>query len=166
MVKSTGCSSRGPRFNSQHSHGSSQLFVTPVPGDLTSSHRHTCKPNTNAHKIKINLIKQKQTKCLVRSQKWAGDGGPRPIILALGRQRQGGSLWVRGQPGLRGWWPHTVSYSALGRQEKLGFHPSSLLLWCSLVCIVLIFALFWSMILTFVFWDRISLSSPGWSGTH
>ena len=36
MVKSTGCFSRGPRFNSQHLHGSSQLSVTPVPGDLTS----------------------------------------------------------------------------------------------------------------------------------
>jgi hypothetical protein len=34
-VKSTDCSSRGPRFNSKHPHGGSQLSVTPVPGTLT-----------------------------------------------------------------------------------------------------------------------------------
>ena len=34
-------------FNSQHPHGSSQLFVTPVPGDRTPSH------NINKHKIEI-----------------------------------------------------------------------------------------------------------------
>lgn len=34
-VKSAGCgSTRGPRFNSPHPHGSSQLQVTSVPGDL------------------------------------------------------------------------------------------------------------------------------------
>ena len=43
MVKSTSCSSRGLGFNSQHPHGSSQLSVTPVPGDLTPSHRQTCR---------------------------------------------------------------------------------------------------------------------------
>ncbi|EDL22055.1 mCG1048556 [Mus musculus] len=37
MVKSTGCSCKGPRFNSKHSHGSSQLSVTPVSWYLTSS---------------------------------------------------------------------------------------------------------------------------------
>ena len=52
-VGSTVCPSRGPRFNSQHPHGSSQLSVNPVPGSLTPSHRHTYR-NTNAHKIKIN----------------------------------------------------------------------------------------------------------------
>ena len=36
-LRSTGCSSRGPRFNSQHPHGSSQVSVTPVPGDLIPS---------------------------------------------------------------------------------------------------------------------------------
>jgi hypothetical protein len=30
VVKSTGCTSKGPRFNSQHPHGSSQLSITPV----------------------------------------------------------------------------------------------------------------------------------------
>jgi hypothetical protein len=33
VVKSTGCSSGGPVFNSLQPHGSSQLSVTPVPGD-------------------------------------------------------------------------------------------------------------------------------------
>jgi hypothetical protein len=31
--------------------GSSQLFATPVPGNLTSSHRHTCRKNANAHTV-------------------------------------------------------------------------------------------------------------------
>ena len=35
---------------------SSQLSVTPVPGDLTPSHRHTCRQNSNAREIK-NKIK-------------------------------------------------------------------------------------------------------------
>ena len=39
MAKSTEYSSRGPGFNSQHPRGSSQLSVTPVPGNLTPSHR-------------------------------------------------------------------------------------------------------------------------------
>jgi hypothetical protein len=34
VVKNTVCSSRGPRFNSQHPHSGSQLLMTPVPGDL------------------------------------------------------------------------------------------------------------------------------------
>ena len=35
MVKSTGCSSRGPRLNSQQPHSSPQLSANPVPGDVT-----------------------------------------------------------------------------------------------------------------------------------
>jgi hypothetical protein len=35
VVRSIGCLSRGPRFNSQHPHGNSQLPVTSVPGGLT-----------------------------------------------------------------------------------------------------------------------------------
>jgi hypothetical protein len=31
VVRSTGCSCRGPRFNSQHPHGGSQLSLTPIP---------------------------------------------------------------------------------------------------------------------------------------
>ena len=58
MVKGTGYSSRGPRFNSQHPCGISHLSVTLVPGLLTASHRLTCRQNTNEHKIKINENKQ------------------------------------------------------------------------------------------------------------
>jgi hypothetical protein len=39
-VGSTDCSSRGSEFNSQQPPGSSQLCVTPVPGDLIFSHKH------------------------------------------------------------------------------------------------------------------------------
>ena len=53
-VKSTGCSFRGPGFNSQHPHSSSQLPVILIPGDQTLSHRHTRRQNTNVHEIKIN----------------------------------------------------------------------------------------------------------------
>jgi hypothetical protein len=57
-VKNTGCSSKGPGFNSQHPRGSSHLPVTPVPGDLMPSHRQTRRQNTNAHKVKINYKKE------------------------------------------------------------------------------------------------------------
>jgi len=60
VIKSTGCSSRGFRFNSQHPCGSSQLSVIPVPGDLTPSHRYACRQNTNAPKIKINKLFKKE----------------------------------------------------------------------------------------------------------
>jgi hypothetical protein len=50
-VKSTGCFSKGPEFNSHHQQGRSQMSITPVPGDPTPSHRHTCCQNTNAYKI-------------------------------------------------------------------------------------------------------------------
>jgi hypothetical protein len=53
-------SSRGSEFNSQHPHDSSQLSIVTVPGELTSTYRHTCKQNTSAHKIKINLFKKQQ----------------------------------------------------------------------------------------------------------
>ena len=53
VVKSTGWSSRGAGFNPQHTQRSLQLFATPVPETPTSSHRHTCRQNTNAHEIKI-----------------------------------------------------------------------------------------------------------------
>jgi hypothetical protein len=49
-------------FSCQRPHGSSQLFVTPVPGDLTPSHRHICRhafrQNTNTCEIKTKLIKK------------------------------------------------------------------------------------------------------------
>lgn len=48
------CSSRGPRFSSQHLHGSSQLSVTPDSRDLMSSlasvgSRHTRAAQTYMH---------------------------------------------------------------------------------------------------------------------
>jgi hypothetical protein len=86
-VKSTDCSSGGPRFNSQQPHGNLQLSVTPVPGDPMPSHRYTCRQNTNAHKIKIN--KSLLTKRLSRS-----------LTPALCRQRQV-ALLVPGQPDLQ-----------------------------------------------------------------
>jgi len=36
------------------------LFVTPVPENLTSSHRHAFRQNTNVHKIKINYFLKKR----------------------------------------------------------------------------------------------------------
>ena len=52
--KSTGYSSKLPGFNSQRPHDSSKLTITPVPGDLTPSHRYTFSQNTNTHGIKIS----------------------------------------------------------------------------------------------------------------
>ena len=34
--------------------------MTPVPGDLISSHRHSCSQNTNTHKMKRNKFKKKK----------------------------------------------------------------------------------------------------------
>lgn len=62
-LKRTGCSCRGPEFNSQHSHGSSQLSVTLVPEYLTPSHRHKDihgGKNTKAHEMKINKKLKKE----------------------------------------------------------------------------------------------------------
>jgi hypothetical protein len=54
-VESTGYSSRGLRFYSQHQRGSSlQLSVTPVIGDPTSSHRHAGRWSSNACKNNNN----------------------------------------------------------------------------------------------------------------
>lgn len=39
-----------------------QLSVTPTPGDPTSSHRHICRQNSNAHKIQTNYLKRKKSK--------------------------------------------------------------------------------------------------------
>ena len=48
MVKNTGCSCRGLKFNSQQLYGSSDLSVTPVPRLMTLSHRHTGRRNTRS----------------------------------------------------------------------------------------------------------------------
>ncbi|XP_075845389.1 deubiquitinase DESI2 isoform X2 [Microtus pennsylvanicus] len=57
-VKSTDCSSRELRFNSQHPHGCSQLSVTPVLRDLTPPHRHTCKQNISVHEVTKNKLER------------------------------------------------------------------------------------------------------------
>lgn len=63
-VNRVGCSSRGPRFDSQDPPGSSQPSIAPVPGDLTTPDHlsetrmvpiHTCKQNSQ-----INLKKKKK----------------------------------------------------------------------------------------------------------
>ena len=46
-AKSTGCSSRGPGFNSQHPHGSLQLSGTPVPRGSDALTQILYKQNTN-----------------------------------------------------------------------------------------------------------------------
>lgn len=51
VVKSTGCSSRGSRFSSQHPQGSSEL--TGIAGDLTLTETYA-QTNTNAYKTRIN----------------------------------------------------------------------------------------------------------------
>lgn len=51
-AKSTGCPSGGPWFSFQNPHGSSQMSITVVPGDLTPSYRHTCKTKTKSKKKK------------------------------------------------------------------------------------------------------------------
>lgn len=45
---------KGPAFNSNYPHGTSQLLTPPFPGDAAHSHGHTCSQNTNAHKTKID----------------------------------------------------------------------------------------------------------------
>ena len=41
-LRALACSFKGPRFNSKHPHGGSQLSVTPVPGHLMSSLTSEC----------------------------------------------------------------------------------------------------------------------------
>jgi hypothetical protein len=53
VVKSTDCSSKGPRFKSQHPHGSSQLFQE-IRYSL--SHRHPWRQNTNVKKKKKSIM--------------------------------------------------------------------------------------------------------------
>jgi hypothetical protein len=79
VVTGNVCSSRGSGFNSQRPHVSSQLSVTPVPEDLTSSDRQADQ-KTNAHKIKINKLEKK---------KKLGGGGDTgfSLIPALRKQR-------------------------------------------------------------------------------
>lgn len=67
LVKSTNCTSRGPRFYSQHPHAGSQPSVIWALGDLMPSsglwalsiyvvYKYTCRKNTCKHKIIIFKI--------------------------------------------------------------------------------------------------------------
>jgi hypothetical protein len=83
-IKSIGYSSREPTFNSQHPHGSSQPSVTPVPGNMTPSHRHTFRQNTIAHKI-IFFLKKKRVSQRTRNLPfwliWLAGEIPRSVYL-------------------------------------------------------------------------------------
>ena len=60
VVRCTGCSSRGPRFDSQHPHDGSQPSVTLVPGDLMPSsgiQGTTCTWYPEIHKGKTTTRK-------------------------------------------------------------------------------------------------------------
>lgn len=54
-LKSADWSSRASAMDAWHSPGSSQTYVTPVPGDLTTSQTHTCS-KTPMHKKKYIYI--------------------------------------------------------------------------------------------------------------
>lgn len=65
VVKSSGCSSRGPRFDSQHSHttdcdsgyrGSTALFWSPAALHAYGAHGFTCRKCTHTHEIKGKCI--------------------------------------------------------------------------------------------------------------
>jgi hypothetical protein len=46
---------------STHTAAHNCLYITPVPGHLTPSHRHACSQVTNVHKIKYFFKKTKET---------------------------------------------------------------------------------------------------------
>lgn len=65
-MKSTGCSSKGPRLNTKHPHGSSELSITPVPEVPTPSQTYMQAKYLNAYiyffkskPVKIRQIKEK-----------------------------------------------------------------------------------------------------------
>lgn len=98
LLKSTGCSSREPRFDSLHPHRGSQLSVTLVPGNLIPSSElcghqagmlytdvharqtpiHIKSDKLNIPKISCILPRSKYTKTLL-GQIW----GPETILKAL-----------------------------------------------------------------------------------
>jgi hypothetical protein len=68
VVKSTGCSSRRTGYNSQCPCSSSQRSVMSIPGDLTSSRKHTCRQNINAHEVKTNKsLKKLKGECHIKT---------------------------------------------------------------------------------------------------
>lgn len=98
-VRSTGYSSKGPRFDSYYAEGCSKTFVTTVPGNPISFLASLGTKHTDVHagKTVMHLIK-------VKVWEW----GYTPLFQALGKQRQidlrsrptWSTKWVSGQPGL------------------------------------------------------------------
>ena len=72
VTKSTGCSSRGPEFDSQHPHGASQPSVTLVPGDpvpfpFSPGLRHLRGAQMYMHKkatVYIKIILKENIQCI------------------------------------------------------------------------------------------------------
>jgi hypothetical protein len=83
VVKNTDYSHRGPGLNSQHPHGSSQLYrpVQEIPHPPSDTHT---RQNTNTHKIKVNHLKKKKRLSVKQSKR--GTWWHTFLILAL-RQR-------------------------------------------------------------------------------
>lgn len=77
-VKIIDCSSKGPEFSSYHPNSSSKLCLAPVPGNVTPSHRYTCRQNLNEHKIKVNVRKSKPgiVALVFNSNTWEARGRP------------------------------------------------------------------------------------------
>lgn len=74
MPKSTDCSSKQPGFNSQHSHGTSQVSLIPVVGDsMTSSCLYTWNTDMSMHSEKTS-IHIKLINNLFKSEKWSLGG--------------------------------------------------------------------------------------------
>ena len=72
VVKSTGCSSRGPRFEPQHPHVGSQPSITPAPGDLVTSsglegHYTQCGAYTHMQTKHLTHIKNKINKSKIQN---------------------------------------------------------------------------------------------------
>ena len=89
LVKSTICSCRGPRFNSQHPHGSSQLSVTPVPGGSNSL---TLRQNINYIKLKRRRRRRNENKGRNKMEK-----GKREEEVVVGRERRRSRRRRRGE---------------------------------------------------------------------
>jgi hypothetical protein len=133
VVKSTGCSCRGPRYNSQHPHGHSQLPVTSVARIFDSLFWTPSGPGTQVvhrHRCRQTLIHRCN-----KSQDFEGIKHTRPRVVATPspeRQSQLGTVALTFQlsstPGHA--WP-------TGTNSWLGFCPwgsgSDSIAWSDLV---------------------------------
>lgn len=115
-------------FNDQFPHDSSQLPITPIPGDLTLSHRHTRRENTNVQKIQMNSLKKERnysdtTQNPPPHQENALGTGC--WTLGAGRWMLGAGCWVLGAGhwalGARCWFQH-ISLTTLSPYYKSYCH--------------------------------------------